>query len=283
MGKRAMWELNAIILAVLVGGIILAIAWKATTQFTGPTNLKTCRLSVEAAATMRGTPSPFTLNRACATYIDEEMAKRDKEKALERISDRLWECWYMNGEGKYHAFEGRDAGKDAHCFICSQFTLRESVSEAELLRSIGTHRYPREQESVRSFLNHGILRWKGRELLTAERLVLPKDENTIQRIFSTITTDLNPDMPMVLKPFAIWNIWFAAADITPMPQLEPDTYTVVFYQVTPQYWRQTWEARAVTGIFDAETIKEITKVPPAKVFITKLSAVADSSCDLLQG
>ena len=275
-----MMELNTIILAVVVAGFVIAIAWKATIGLQQPTNIKTCRLSVEAGSAIRG--SPIAVNRACETFIDREIGSAKKDQALQRISDRLWECWYMNGEGKYHAFESRE-GTEAHCFICSQFTLSESITENELLRFITKDQYQHEADTVRKFLNQGLLRWKGQELLAAEHVRLPKDEDRVQRMLSSIATDLDPNIPMALKPFAVWNIWFSAAEIAPLETLHKDTYAVLFYQVTPQYWRQTWEARAATAPFDSETLQAVTRIPPAKVFITKLSTVADSSCEVLQG
>ena len=174
-----------------------------------------------------------------------------------------------------------------------------------MLNELTKSHYTGRPETIAAFLKDAILTVQGEQHLLVQKVDLPEDATPSERTLESIKVGLGAEMATGIGVLlgapgmaaavtldakaiaALWQIWFDDAKVLPMQYLQYDAranpdqqYVVVFSQVSDEFLRQTWIARLLGKAVGADTL---IAVPPAKIMITKLSLLADSNCEELQG
>lgn len=299
MKKAEVSVLMYIILAIVVGVVVLKISQMLLVgSECGAEDIRACRLSVITAGTTRPLDQ---FNLACTTcFADSVEAEANKDKAMKRISNLLYECYYEFGEGQYDVFSAANtfAGTPqssgladrAHCFVCSQFNLHKAmdggspdkkITVQELGAFLRKDHYSQETRTVYEFLRPALLRKGDGSLNILPIQLAPVDPGTLnQLVRSVFSTKIILGIPLSLAVTIAEDSMFQAggSDVYgDMLKHSEDPYAVVFYQISNTQWAQILgQLSKVTGTSDQI-------VPPAKVVITPLDKVQDLNCQALQG
>lgn len=138
LNKKAMEEINPIILALIIFVILLAIFGVIIKATMRQGSEDVCLASVIAA----DKTSEFdVLEIKCEMYdagklkLQGATDEKKKEDAMKQIAELMRRCWHQFGEGKRDPFKKAGFVFKAVCFVCSKFSFETegSISEDEFV------------------------------------------------------------------------------------------------------------------------------------------------------
>ncbi|MBI1970105.1 hypothetical protein HYS48_05400 [Candidatus Woesearchaeota archaeon] len=300
------WEIAATLaLAVIVAVALVAFVTKILPKDCDQADLQLCRASVQlksAAAQMTD------LN--CETCYRDDIARLEKkEQVMNAVSDAFYECWYMFGEGQYHAFEGEVTDKVAHCFICSKFqmpktfdgsTSEKRIQAPELPQFMRSDKYKNAEGFVYDFVEKGFIEVRGEKKLLFKQLKFPKtaDEVVLDRLKDSLQFP-GPGIPTIpeLSTTLLMHAIFAYSledysseynNLLYSKRSGVDNdFVVLYYQFSEYFLKQLPLVQVMGSVVGegalANAVQKATQVPPGYVFLTRFSDVQNLGCEVLQG
>ncbi|MBI2128626.1 hypothetical protein HYU07_00155 [Candidatus Woesearchaeota archaeon] len=136
LNKKAMENLNKIIIALVVFVILIALAIGIVRFAMRQGDQDICLISVVAAD-----KSDKILGIDCNMYqagkLKLQGTTKDAEKkdAMKQIAELMRDCWHQFGEGKMDPFKGAWVDLTTVCFVCSKFSFEteDGISEREFV------------------------------------------------------------------------------------------------------------------------------------------------------
>ncbi|MDO8740223.1 MAG: hypothetical protein Q7J54_01470 [Candidatus Woesearchaeota archaeon] len=250
--KKAMEEINPIILALIIFVILLAIFGviiKATMRQGGE---DVCLTSVIAAD-----KSSTILEIKCEMYDAGQIKpqgatdEKKKEDAMKQIAELMRKCWRQFGEGKKDPFTKAGFVFKAVCFVCSKFSFETegSISEDEFVDFLKNKKISEEKDAYYYDYLKGSLPEKSRNDFFIESIDLRKVLDIVH--------------------------WGNIAGSTTLKS--KGEYGVVIYAI-----EDSWASK-----ISEKMIKKITGAEPSKsfydIYVVPYENIERLSCDRLQG
>ncbi len=162
-----------LILTVIVGFLLVGLAYMAVNFFSSLSDRDACRLSVEAASKTKVVQeSPVFKDLNCKTQFievtDKTIRKNDKliatlnkepqYRVKKAIASEIYDCWYQMGEGKLDPWGDWQIGQHTkHCMVCSEISFdKAQIKQIENLDEfLNKEKIPQTGQTYSDYITKG--------------------------------------------------------------------------------------------------------------------------------
>jgi hypothetical protein len=301
MRKSQFWDIKTIIILLVVFLVLFFLTKGIAQHYIDSGSSKICLLSVIAKSNTRGSPTD-TISLECYTDFFGEIepeGRTQKERdgyTMRQISSLLYECWMQFGEGEYDVFEGDMSDKAGHCFICSKFSVAGDIAQQQLLDTLKKENIGKSGKTYYHFLYDGLFWAEDRQnsvspILFVDELSLERLDSgsAIDGFFRSLKQGLEQGKEYSYEQVS--DILLSAAEPESFDKIHgQQPYSVVYLQISNEYWKQLWITR-MTGTLGEYLLRSVginidlikDMPPPARIIIAKYDKIKDLGCEMLQG